>query len=235
MRSTAPSSPPSRRRRRLRPVTDDCSRKARKRASSNCRCSAGRAWRSNDSASGGLARASAARALSLFSPARNPRHARYRLAELDERLTSQRIASEARCITRCRRAGVATPAIYLIDAAQVRARRAYARAECESEGFVSLAPRLRQRTLYFERISGITARAFIAEHCGETEEPAGERPDDEPEPSTRETAEAALAAGRGDSAPATEGMRKALSLAAAMGEGRARPARARARAEFALV
>ncbi len=117
----------------------------------------------------------------------------------------------------------------------MRARRAYARAECESEGFVSLAPRLRQRTLYFERISGITARAFIAEHCGETEEPAGERPDDEPEPSTRETAEAALAAGRGDSAPATEGMRKALSLAAAMGEVRARPARARARAEFALV
>ena len=91
------------------------------------------------------------------------------------------------------------------------------------------ARRLRQRTLYFERIRGITARAFIAEHCGETEEPAGERPDDEPEPSTRETAEAALAAGRGDSAPATEGMRKALSLAAAMGEVRARPARARAR------
>ena len=92
------------------------------------------------------------------------------------------------------------------------------------------ARRLRQRTLYFERISGVTARAFIAEHCGETEEPVGERPDDEPEPSTRETAEAALAAGRGDSAPATEGMRKALSLAAAMGEVRVRLARARGNA-----
>ena len=44
--------------------------------------------------------------------------ARYRLAELDERLTVQRVTAEARCVARCRRAGVPAPALLLLDARQ---------------------------------------------------------------------------------------------------------------------
>ena len=71
------------------------------------------------------ARARERRARSLSPPARNPRHARYRLAELDERLTSQR--TRRRRVNARRPVAASRLTIYLIDAAQVRAR-AHARA-----------------------------------------------------------------------------------------------------------
>ena len=39
----------------------------------------------------------------------------YRVAELDVKLTKQRLIQEAKCMVRCRRAGVITPTIYLVD------------------------------------------------------------------------------------------------------------------------
>jgi len=40
---------------------------------------------------------------------------RYRVRELDEKLTKQRLVQEARCMAKCRRVGVPTPTIFLID------------------------------------------------------------------------------------------------------------------------
>ena len=40
---------------------------------------------------------------------------RYRVSDLDQKLTKQRLVQEARCMAKCRRAGVVTPAIYMID------------------------------------------------------------------------------------------------------------------------
>jgi Kae1-associated kinase Bud32 len=39
----------------------------------------------------------------------------YRVQELDKKINKQRLLQEARCIVKCRRAGVACPAIYLVD------------------------------------------------------------------------------------------------------------------------
>ncbi|KAJ3188081.1 hypothetical protein HK101_009223 [Irineochytrium annulatum] len=39
----------------------------------------------------------------------------YRLPALDEKLTSRRLLQEARCLHRCRKAGIDTPTLYLID------------------------------------------------------------------------------------------------------------------------
>lgn len=42
-------------------------------------------------------------------------HKRYRAPELDRKLTRQRLLQEARCMVKCRKAGVRTPSIYMID------------------------------------------------------------------------------------------------------------------------
>jgi len=42
----------------------------------------------------------------------------YRVAELDVRINRQRLLQEARCMVKCRRAGVLTPSIYLVDQQQ---------------------------------------------------------------------------------------------------------------------
>lgn len=39
----------------------------------------------------------------------------YRARELDQRLNRQRLLQEARCMVKCRRGGVLTPSIYLVD------------------------------------------------------------------------------------------------------------------------
>lgn len=39
----------------------------------------------------------------------------YRLPVLDKKLSHRRLVQEARCIVKCRKAGVVTPCIYLID------------------------------------------------------------------------------------------------------------------------
>lgn len=39
----------------------------------------------------------------------------YRLSVLDKKLSHRRLVQEARCILKCRRAGVLTPAIFLVD------------------------------------------------------------------------------------------------------------------------
>jgi TP53 regulating kinase-like protein len=39
----------------------------------------------------------------------------YRVQELDKKINKQRLLQEARCIVKCRRAGVACPGIYLVD------------------------------------------------------------------------------------------------------------------------
>jgi len=39
----------------------------------------------------------------------------YRVKELDQKLTLQRLRQEARCMVKCRRAGVLTPSIFLVD------------------------------------------------------------------------------------------------------------------------
>lgn len=39
----------------------------------------------------------------------------YRLPVLDRKLSHRRLVQEARCIVKCRKAGVVTPCIYLID------------------------------------------------------------------------------------------------------------------------
>lgn len=40
----------------------------------------------------------------------------YRVKELDKKINRQRMLQEARCIVKCRRAGVAAPCIFLVDA-----------------------------------------------------------------------------------------------------------------------
>jgi TP53 regulating kinase-like protein len=42
-------------------------------------------------------------------------HKRYRAQELDRKLTRQRLLQEARCMVKCRKAGVRTPSIYMIN------------------------------------------------------------------------------------------------------------------------
>lgn len=39
----------------------------------------------------------------------------YRVPELDQKINKQRLLQEARCMVKCRRAGVVTPCIYLVD------------------------------------------------------------------------------------------------------------------------
>ena len=40
---------------------------------------------------------------------------RYRVPELDMKLTRQRVVQEAKCMAKCRRTGVLTPAIFMVD------------------------------------------------------------------------------------------------------------------------
>jgi hypothetical protein len=42
----------------------------------------------------------------------------YRVPELDKKLNKQRILQESRCMARCRKAGVATPTLFLVDQAK---------------------------------------------------------------------------------------------------------------------
>ena len=44
----------------------------------------------------------------------------YRVKELDQKINKQRLLQEARCIVKCRRAGVPAPSIYLIDLENTR-------------------------------------------------------------------------------------------------------------------
>lgn len=39
----------------------------------------------------------------------------YRVRELDSKLNKQRILQEVRCMVKCRRAGVLTPSIYMVE------------------------------------------------------------------------------------------------------------------------
>lgn len=59
----------------------------------------------------------------------------YRLPVLDRKLAHRRLVQEARCIMKCRRAGVATPCILLID---------------EDAG-----------RLYLEKVAGGSVKAFL--------------------------------------------------------------------------
>ncbi len=40
---------------------------------------------------------------------------KYRVKELDSKLNKQRLLQEARCMVRCRRAGILTPCIFIVD------------------------------------------------------------------------------------------------------------------------
>lgn len=59
----------------------------------------------------------------------------YRLPVLDKKLSHRRMVQEARCIMKCRRAGVATPCIFLIDEDACR--------------------------LYFEKMAGGSVKEFL--------------------------------------------------------------------------
>jgi hypothetical protein len=59
----------------------------------------------------------------------------YRLPVLDKKLSHRRMVQEARCIMKCRRAGVATPSIFLIDEDTCR--------------------------LYFEKMTGGSVKEFL--------------------------------------------------------------------------
>lgn len=59
----------------------------------------------------------------------------YRLPVLDKKLSHRRLVQEARCIMKCRRAGVSTPAIFLIDEEKCR--------------------------LFFEKIEGGSVKEFL--------------------------------------------------------------------------
>lgn len=59
----------------------------------------------------------------------------YRVKELDKRINKQRLLQEARCIVKCRRAGVAAPSIFLVD--------------------------LENNRLYMERIAGKTYKDIL--------------------------------------------------------------------------
>lgn len=59
----------------------------------------------------------------------------YRLPVLDAKLSHRRLVQEARCIMKCRRSGVITPCIYLVD---------------EDNG-----------RLYFEKIMGGSVKEYI--------------------------------------------------------------------------
>lgn len=69
---------------------------------------------------------------------------KYRHADLDQRLTRDRIRNEARAMLRAKAAGVATPALYLVD--------------------------LERRSIFMEYIEGAcTAKEYIDEHISEKE------------------------------------------------------------------
>ena len=59
----------------------------------------------------------------------------YRVRELDIKINRQRLLQEARCIVKCRRAGISTPSIYLVDQMNNR--------------------------LYMEKIQGSTVKAIL--------------------------------------------------------------------------
>ncbi|KAJ1457060.1 kinase-like domain-containing protein [Pelagophyceae sp. CCMP2097] len=71
----------------------------------------------------------------------------YRMAELDLKLRKERMLQEVRCIVKCRQANIATPLVYMVDAAQY--------------------------TIYMERVPGLTAKAYVdafaATHRGAVE------------------------------------------------------------------
>lgn len=59
----------------------------------------------------------------------------YRVAALDAKINKQRLLQEARCMVKCRRAGVLTPSIYMVDQQNFR--------------------------IYMERIQGSTVKALL--------------------------------------------------------------------------
>ena len=67
---------------------------------------------------------------------------RYRVAELDTKLNKQRLLQEAKCMVRCRRAGVLTPSIYYVDVPHFQ--------------------------LHMERIMGITIKELMTASYAET-------------------------------------------------------------------
>jgi len=60
---------------------------------------------------------------------------RYRHPELDAKLTRQRVVAEARCLARCRRAGVDSPVVYRVDTVTSK--------------------------IYMERVEGVALRAYF--------------------------------------------------------------------------
>mmetsp|Transcript_49617 Transcript_49617/g.86693 ORF Transcript_49617/g.86693 Transcript_49617/m.86693 type:complete len:224 (-) Transcript_49617:6-677(-) len=68
----------------------------------------------------------------------------YRVVELDKKINKQRLLQEARCIVKCRRAGVSAPSIYLVD--------------------------LENNKLYMEQIIGKTLKDILWTHAKEGSE-----------------------------------------------------------------